>query len=144
MSIALSFLTAVLLATGQQPPSVTEIIEDEGQFAFTDGSSTYLFLEDGSFFLEPTTLSGRSIEGEWKSMGSGWMEITGTWGWYNGISAVNDIRRMVLYINVRSTETEESQLLWRGEDRRMYDVYFIVDELVKLDREDPSSDSGSS
>ncbi|MBD3369027.1 hypothetical protein GF402_01535 [Candidatus Fermentibacteria bacterium] len=133
MSIALSFLITAILATGQQPPSVIEIIEEEGQFAFTDGSSTYLFLQDGSFFLEPTTLSGRSIEGQWKSIGTGWMEITGTWGWYNGISSANDYRRMVLYINVRSTETENSELLWRSENHRMYDVYCIVDELAKLE-----------
>jgi hypothetical protein len=136
MTAVLCLLIASLPGAQQQPPSVLEIIEEEGQLAFTDGSSTYLFLEDGSFFLEPTTFSGRSIDGQWKLIGTGWMEITGTWGWYNGISAVDDYRRMTLYINLRSTETEESQLLWRSEDTRMYDVYCIVDELVKLDRED--------
>ena len=42
-------------------PSIIEIIDEEDQFAFTDGSSTYLFMDD----LDPTGMSGRAVEGNW-------------------------------------------------------------------------------
>lgn len=126
-------LIAATICTGQDGlPSILEVIEDEGQFVFTDGSSTYQFYDDGSFFLEPTSLCGRAVEGSWEWLDSGRMEITGTWSWYNGISAINDLRTMRIYMYLRSMETEDSALLWRTSDSRFYDVYFTIEEIVPI------------
>ncbi len=114
-------------------PSIIEIIDEEGQFAFTDGSSTYLFLDDGSFYLDPTGMSGRAVEGSWTNSDSSRFEITGIWGWDNGISLINDKRKMTIFINLKSMETEVSELLWRSTDARLYDVYFTIEEITKIE-----------
>lgn len=114
-------------------PSIIEIIHEEGQFAFTDGSSTYLFLDDGSFYLEPTAISGRAVEGNWICEDSNRFEITGIWSWYNGISLIDDKRKMTIFIYLRSMETEVSELLWRSADSILYDVYFTIEEITKIE-----------
>lgn len=113
-------------------PSAIEVIETEGILCFTDGSSVYQFYEDGSFLLEPAGMSGRSIEGNWVMPDLGQFEITGTWGWYNGISAINDKRRMVISVTVLSEETIESDLLWSGNGAQLWDVYFTIEEIMPL------------
>jgi hypothetical protein len=129
----LVLLIAAMVAGGDDTlPSIPDIILQEGQFAFTDGSSTYQFYDDGSFFLDPTGLCGRAIEGTWEWTGDGVMEITGTWTWINGISPLHDVRRLTLHLYLRSGETTESALLWRTSDKRLYDVYCTVEELVKV------------
>ncbi len=111
-------------------PSALEVIETEGSLAFTDGSSVYQFFDDGRFLQEPAGISGRSVEGSWTAIDSGQFEITGTWGWYNGISAINDIRRMVMYVTVQADKGRESELLWSGAGILLWDVYFTVEELT--------------
>ena len=112
--------------------SIIEIIDEEGQFAFTDGSSTYLFLDDGSFYLDPTGMSGRAVEGNWTNPDSNRFEITGIWGWNNGISLIDDKRKMTIFIYLRSMETEVSEFLWRSADSKLYDVYFTIEEITKI------------
>ena len=130
----LSVVLCSLLAVSGSESEITspiQIIEDEGQFAFTDNSSVYLFMDDGSFFMDPNGMSGRSIEGTWTYLDSNKFEITGEWGWCNGLSVLNDKRVMVLYVNLISGETSVSQSLWRSSDSRLYDVYFVIEELTK-------------
>lgn len=114
-------------------PSIIEIIDEEGQFAFTDGSSTYLFLDDGSFYLEPIPISGRAVEGNWICEDSNRFEITGIWSWYNGISLIDDKRKMTIFIYLLSMEIEISELLWRSADSKLYDVYFTIEEITKIE-----------
>ena len=132
---AITVIFALPAATNIEPelPSMIEIIEEEGQFAFTDGSSTYLFLDDGSFYMDPTGMSGRAVEGNWTSSDSNRFEITGIWGWDNGISLIDDKRKMTIFINLRSMETEASELLWRSTDSKLYDVYFTIEEITKIE-----------
>ncbi|MCK5034900.1 MAG: hypothetical protein KAS73_03325 [Candidatus Sabulitectum sp.] len=99
----------------------------------TDGSSTYLLLDDGSFYLAPTGLSGRAVEGNWTNSDSNRFEITGIWGWENGISSINDKRKMTIFIYLRSMDTEISELLWRSADSKLYDVYFTIEEITKIE-----------
>jgi hypothetical protein len=123
----------VIANAGNELPSIVEIIQEEGQFAFTDGSSVFQFFSDGSFLMEPTGLSGRAIEGTWKSLDSGLMEITGIWTWYNGTSAINDQRMMLINISLLSMETEDREQLWQASAARLYDVYFTVEELGSVE-----------
>ena len=113
-------------------PSALEVIETETVLAFSDGSSVYQFYDDGRFLLEPVGMSGRSIDGSWTALDSSRFEITGTWGWYNGISAINDIRKMVISVTVLSEKGTESDLLWSAADGLLWDVYFTVDELTSI------------
>jgi hypothetical protein len=139
MMLGILMVLAAASSTGASDdvlPSIPEIIVEEGQFAFTDGSSTYQFYADGSFLLEPAGISGRAVEGHWEWLDSGQMEITGTWSWYNGVSAIDDTRRMTLNVSLRSTDTVESDALWGASDARLYDVYFTVEELVPIGAED--------
>jgi hypothetical protein len=138
MMLMMQILLAAALVGGSDDilPSIPEIIEEEGQFAFTDGSSTYQFYASGDFLLEPAGISGRAVEGRWEWLDSGRMEITGTWTWYNGVSAIDDRRRMTLYVNLNSMETVDSGPLWSSSDARLYDVYFTVEELVPIPIED--------
>jgi hypothetical protein len=128
----LVLLATALVGADDALPSISEIIEEEGQFAFTDGSSTYRFYGDGSFLLEPVGISGRAVEGRWESPDPGRMEITGTWSWYNGVSAIDDTRRMTLDVSLLSMDTVESDALWGASDTRLYEVYFTVEELVPI------------
>ena len=107
LTVIITLLADTSIETG--PPSIIEIIDEEGQFAFTDGSSTYLFLDDGSFYLDPTGMSGRAVEGNWTNPDSNRFEITGIWGWDNGISLIDDKRKMTIFIYLRSMETEVSE-----------------------------------
>jgi hypothetical protein len=129
----LSVMLAAVAGAQENMPSAMDIIEAEGVFAFTDGSSVYTFQEDGSFLLEPVGISGRAVEGSWEWQGDGRMEVTGTWTWYNGISAIDDHRSMSLVIWLQSVEPVESEVLWQGSDARLYDVYFIVDRLAPVE-----------
>ena len=135
MLFILTVIFSLLAGTSTETelPSIIEIIDEEGQFAFTDGSSTYLFLDDGSFYLDPAGLSGRAVEGNWTYSDSNRFEITGIWGWNNGISLINDKRKMTIFVYLRSMETEVSELLWRSADSKLYDVYFTIEEITKIE-----------
>lgn len=109
-----------------------QVIQDEGQFAFTDNSSLFQFSDDGTFFMEPLGISGRTVEGSWIYLDSNRFEINGVWGWNNGISPINDKRKMTMYIYLRSMDIVISESLWRSSDTRLYDVYFVIEEVTKV------------
>ena len=68
----------------------SQIIQEEGQFVFTDGVSYYLLKKGGSFQSGPLALSGRTIVGRWKSQVANHFVIEGQWGWVNGLSPRDD------------------------------------------------------
>lgn len=123
-------LIALILApvcfAAEEMPSIAGVLEEHGMFTFTDGSSLYRFFADGSFLQEPAGLSGRAVEGTWKSEDHVVFIIEGTWTWYNGISPLNDRRVMTLVITLHSEvpDTSGSMPVWP--------VYFTVDELVAI------------
>ncbi len=130
------FAMIFTVLTGTNPeteiPSVLQVIQDVNQFAFSDDSSLFLFMDDGSFFMDPLGMCGRTVEGSWISLDSNRFEINGIWGWNNGISLINDKRRMTMYIYLRSMDTVSSESLWRSSDARLYDVYFVIEELIEV------------
>lgn len=75
-----------------------EAVEKEGVFRFSDGISIYSFHKDGSFDLNPCSMSGRTIKGNWKEV-DGFIQVEGKWSWVNGLSAPSDIRIMKLQVN---------------------------------------------
>ncbi len=79
-------ITITVACVAAEIPKITDIIQKEGKFVFTDSSSTYQFYKNGVFILEPTGFSGRTIQGVWKTEDSNLFVVTGKWGWMNGIS----------------------------------------------------------
>jgi hypothetical protein len=116
-------------------PEPLKIIQSEGQFVFTDGSSYYLLKKDGTFKSGPLGLSGREITGTWKAKDSLFV-IEGQWGWVNGLSALNDYRRMTIFVSTPTSVETVKRMSWveASADVKVYKCYFIVDELQKLPR----------
>lgn len=122
--------SAILAGT---PLTIPDIIKTEGEFAFTDGSSVYRFSEDGTFMMEPLSLSGRAIEGRWTSGSQGLFMVTGVWTWYNGLSVLDDFRRMTMAVTLIQGEPDTVQSMWSSSATRLYPVYFTIDEVVDID-----------
>jgi hypothetical protein len=135
LSILLMIAATVFAAsdTRKLPRSLNEIVEAEGVFAFSDGSSYYIFRKDGTFGMGPVGLSGRTISGTWRSLDSPVFEIAGTWSWVNGVSERNDRRRMKIYVApVRDLQPSDISAGHHPQGvTKIYSVYFFVDELVK-------------
>lgn len=115
-------------------PEPLKIIQAEGQFVFTDGSSYYSLKKDGTFKSGPLGLSGREITGTWKSDDRLFV-IEGRWGWMNGVSPVDDRRKMTLYISApTSTETVKGMSPVDGSvNVKIYKCYFLIEDLRKVE-----------
>ena len=130
---ALLLLVAASAVRAGTPRSIPLIIAEEGEFAFTDGSSVFRFEQDGSFRMEPVSLSGRAIEGTWTSESPGLFLITGVWTWYNGISVPDDFRRMTMTVTLLPGEPDTVRTLWGGSESQLYPVYFVIDTVTGID-----------
>ena len=122
----------ILLAQAAEPVGIEDILVRENIFSFTDGSSVYTFFSDGNFLMEPLGLSGRAVEGVWETEDYCVFNVTGTWTWYNGISAIDDFRQMTLWITLLSDDPDTLESLWQGAGTMVYSVYFTIDEIVSL------------
>lgn len=136
LAIAFVFAFSAAAAQTEEYSKAINIIEEEGQFLFTDGSSYYLFFKDGNFNSGPLTLSGRSIQGTWKQSGDYQFIIEGKWSWLNGVYPANDKRRLVMNIQppcVYQPEESKNTFIPRHVTKspRVYKCYFTVEELVK-------------
>jgi hypothetical protein len=136
ISVALcAFLTFLSLVEAKDLEAMT-IIQKEGQLVFTDGSSYYLFQKDGIFNSGPVSASGRTIQGKWTSNGTRFV-IEGQWGWLNGLSQVNDFRRLALDVFPGCTkQAQESSNFYLPMNPKpvVYKCYFVVNELIALNR----------
>lgn len=129
--VTLMLLTMCSLAFAKlQEPF--QIIQKEGQFIFTDNASYYRFKKDGSFQSNPIGLSGRTITGHWKLQNSHFI-IEGQWGWLNGLSLLDDFRRMTIGISDAESfeKRQDIQGYFEGE-AKVYKCYFVMEELVRI------------
>lgn len=135
LAIAFVFTFGAAAAQAAEYSKASNIIEEEGQFLFTDGSSYYLFFKDGHFDSGPLTLSGRSIQGTWKQKDDYQFIIEGKWAWMNGGYAPNDKRRLVMNIHPCVYQPDESRNTFiprhMTKPPRIYKCYFTIEELVK-------------
>jgi hypothetical protein len=142
---------ALAIAGGIAPPSTTvaaerlspeEIIQREGHFVFTDGTSFFYFRKDNTFESGPVIgISGQTISGRWRHPGSSgdWV-IEGQWGWINGINVRDDFRRMVMRVSSAEPTGETIPASFRflmptsasTEPARLYKAYFTIQELAKI------------
>lgn len=119
---------ALSVASAGAPASVREALTADGVLAFTDGSSVYRIHADGRFALGPRGISGRTVEGTWKSDDDHVFVITGKWGWVNGLSRDDDYRRMTLAVSVVPGEGPPPGM----DGATLAPVYLVFDELVKI------------
>lgn len=136
-TIAVIFLVLVsvsnILATDF--PAASEIIQTEGQFVFTDGSSYYMFKKDGTFTSEPLGISGREIKGKWElRRDERVFVIRGRWTWINGLSPRDDYRQMQIAVyRPSSVETVNGLSFVDGTvNMKVYKCYFVIEELSKI------------
>ena len=132
MRIAAFLSTLLFLSAQAEQVGIDDILSAESVFRFSDGSSVYSFFSDGNFLMEPAGLSGRAVEGVWQTEDYCVFNITGTWTWYNGISAMDDFRRMTVCITLLADDPDTLESLWQGPETPVYDVYFTIDEIVSL------------
>jgi hypothetical protein len=122
-------------------PTVLNIIGKEGQFIFSDGSSYYLFKRGGTFQSFPIGMSGRTIDGNWKSSGprsdGSSFEIVGDWSWANGSWPDYDRRKMTLVIYPYGNFKTVERMPWLADEHswKVYNCYFEVEELVKIPKD---------
>jgi len=134
---ALMLLVLQSLAhAAQKIPTVDGLLQTQGEFVFSDGSSVYRLLKDRTFVLEPAGMSGRSIKGTWKKKDASFFVITGKWEWQNGRSAGDDYRRMTVHVNVTSGAPQDARRLRLEPKIRVYPVYFTIEELVKTTKQE--------
>jgi hypothetical protein len=131
----LFFLLVFSFVRAADFPEPLEIIQKEGKFVFTDGSSYYLFKKDYTFESGPLGMSGREISGTWKAE-DGFFVVNGKWGWLNGGSQSDDYRKMVLYVaRPDSVEKEDKSTFASGIlGMKVYKCYFEIEELRKISK----------
>jgi hypothetical protein len=135
LASAIVVLTTFIAVTrAAEFPQASEIIQTEGQFVFTDGSSYYMFKRDGTFTSEPLGISGREINGKWDLRDERVFVIRGRWTWINGLSPRDDYRQMEIWV-YRPTSAEivpQLSFVDGGLNVKVYKCYFVVDQLAKI------------
>jgi hypothetical protein len=111
--------------------SFENLIKKEPQISVSDGSSIYTFGSDGRFNLEPAGVSGRSIQGKWIINGEKNIEITGKWGWTNGLSKENDHRTMILSITNLESAGQKYIKSITHRNIKLWKAYLIVEHLAE-------------
>jgi len=136
LAIAFILFGIVPASYATELPRASEIIEIEGQFVFTDGSSFFIFKKDHSFSSGPLELSGREITGTWELRDDRLFVIRGKWTWINGLSARDDYREMQIAVyRPQSVETVKSlSYVAVLENVKVYKCYFVVEELSKVSK----------
>ncbi len=129
-AILLASLPQVSLAEDVVIPPI-QAIQEKGSVTISDGSSFYTFRKDGTFDSGPLGFGGRTISGRWRldeSRPNPAFVVDGKWGWINGLSRSDDLRRIVFDIRpgkFRKASVEEGQ--WYPE---IFQCYFLIEELV--------------
>jgi hypothetical protein len=116
-------------------PEPVEIIQKEGRFIFTDGSSYYLFRKDHVFQSGPVGMSGREITGTWK-FEDNFFVIDGQWGWLNGGSPKDDYRQMILYAAKPEAveKIDKSSPHYGIQGMKIYKCYFEIEKIEKTSK----------
>ena len=140
-------LSDVLPAASDLADTIREVLQKEGRFSFTDGSSVFTFMAAvadsadetvsdeaipqiapaGRFSLQPLGLSGLAIDDAVWFCYSNVFRVIGTWGWQNGLSRIDDFRLMQLSVQRRSSSSDVKEAGMSGE--RVFDVYHYIQEL---------------
>ena len=122
----MNFLALVLAASPAIGPA--EVLKADGSLTLTDNASYFVFKADGTFRSFPVGMSGRTFEGTWQEEGGlQRVEVLAKQGWLNGVSALDEYRRIVFTIYSGQRRAVVGQGV-----KVVFDGYFIIDELVKV------------
>jgi hypothetical protein len=127
--LLLSFLGGPATASPRRDKP-DDIVASEGALVVSDGSSYFRFEKGGKFHAGPLGISGRTIDGTYTSDGNYTLTIVGMWGWQNGVSALDDHRRMV--VTIQPPFAPGTATTVTSAAKNIYHCYWTVDELVKL------------
>jgi hypothetical protein len=121
--------------------SPLELIKRDGELALFDGSSYFVFSQDGTFRSFPAGVSGRKLTGTWTSKEQNPVFFTATArvSWANGIQPRDDYRRIVFVVydgssEPRAPDSSPGLPAFRGLIKDVYRGYFLIDEFVKISK----------
>lgn len=117
------------VAEGKGALDPAKVIEADGSIALEDGSSYYIFLKDGGFSSGPIGLSGRTLDGTWKSPEPGRFVVTARKGWINGLSTGSSYHRIVFSIRPGKKEPLRSGSI---PALMKFAAYFLIEEFVEI------------
>ncbi len=136
----LIFLGVAMAAAAETNCTPRQALESFKQFTLSDGASYYRFAEDGTFKSGPMGMSGRELNGTWKTSDGERFIIVAKVGWMNGLNLPGDYRRIVFHIShlrKQTPKTEPSGGISIGgspppED--LFQGYWFIDEFVKTEK----------
>ncbi len=135
--LSCALATAVMADSALDP---AKTIEADGSITLTDGSSYYTFSKGGTFTSGPLGLSGRALDGQWTvaaSNGSEKFTVIATATWMNGVSQMDDYRRIVFSIGPGEKRPFRDHMVPAITE---FAAYFLIDEFVKIPK--PPSTGG--
>jgi hypothetical protein len=80
--------------------------------------------------------SGRTIKGKWTTEDGRKFVIIGKWGWLNGVSKVDDYRKLTLSVTLRSEQPDGVENAGYPKRMKVWPVYFTVEELKTIPKEE--------
>lgn len=128
------------------PPPDPAIEMQKSGITLTDGSSFYTFAKDGTFKSGPLGMSGRTFAGHWKlgehhAGSAAKVIVEAKFGWDNGMSPLDEYRRIVFFIYSGTTtryapaKDGNGNSQDRGEmPENYYKCYWIIDEFTKISK----------
>jgi hypothetical protein len=134
-------IVAVLLFVGRVQAASPDTLKPrnalqaDGSLTLTDGSSYFIFAQDGTFQSFPAGLSGRTFEGTWtaKDEGPTIFTVEAKQGWINGVSRTDDYRKIVFFIYSGHKRAVETQPFGGTlPSKEVWDGYFLIDELTRI------------
>lgn len=128
-------LSCVCDAKEKKRIELTDLPKSISEFCVSDGSSLYIFSQDGKFRMEPLNSSGgRIIEGEWENDPSHDIRlftITGEWKWINGLYTPGDMREMELFVCTLWDQTTEYKSVFNSKIYQIHEAYLLINRLEK-------------
>lgn len=133
------FILAIFgLTYADEPILPLDAIKSHGSITIIDGSSFYTFRKDHSFSSGPLGLGGRTIEGKWRiaTKANESFEVEGKWSWINGLSRIDDYRRIVFDIRPGTFKSldKTKRPEFNPELKEIFQYYFLIDELTQLNK----------
>ncbi len=139
-TLATILMLAMSLALAEtESKSALEILKRDGELVLSDGSSYFVFAQDGTFRSFPAGISGRMLTGNWTSKEQNPVFFTATArvSWANGTQPRDDYRRIVFvvydgYSAPRKPDSLPGVPNFGGLVKNVYRGYFLIDEFIKI------------
>ena len=134
----LALLTCSALAAEPEYQPPLDILKKNGELTLSDTASYFVFSQDGTFRSFPVGMSGRMLTGKWtaKETNPIFMTVIAKVGWMNGIQPQDEYRKIVFVIYGGSSKPSSPTM--RSDIKNIYDGYFMIDELTRIPKPEPT------